>query len=144
MDKLSQEIRSQVMSRIRGKNTKPEMEVRSLLHRLRYRFRLHCRDLPGTPDIVMSSRRTLIFVQGCFWHRHEGCRDSGIPKSNTEFWLKKLEGNVVRDKRNHELLLNMGWQVIIVWECETSDMDMLSERLKREILQPNPPKRSTK
>lgn len=134
MDLLTPEERSKNMSRIGNKDTRPEKIVRSLLHRLGFRFRLHRRGLPGTPDIVMPGRKIIIFVHGCFWHRHEGCKDAGIPKTNTEFWTKKLNKNVERDKVNSEALNRMGWHIIKIWECETKDIKNLADRLTKEIL----------
>ena len=117
-DTLTKEKRSWNMSRIAGKNTKPEILLRSLLHRKNFRFRLHDKRLPGKPDIVLPRYRTVIFVNGCFWHRHENCKCAYTPKSRQEFWLKKFEGTVRRDREKQEMLENMGWQVIVVWECE--------------------------
>ncbi len=106
------------MSRIAGKNTKPEILLRSLLHREGFRFRLHDKRFPGKPDIVLPRYRTVIFVNGCFWHRHENCKYAYAPKSRREFWLKKFDETVKRDRTNQEMLVNMGWQVIVVWECD--------------------------
>ncbi len=117
-DTLTKEKRRWNMSRITGKNTKPEILLRSLLHREGFRFRLHDKRLPGKPDIVLPRYRTAIFVNGCFWHRHKDCKFSYTPKSRKEFWLTKLEGTVKRDRKKQEALTNMGWQVIVVWECE--------------------------
>ncbi|HBA70790.1 MAG: very short patch repair endonuclease [Geobacteraceae bacterium GWC2_55_20] len=121
------------MSRIKGRNTKPELAVRSLLHRMGYRFRLHRADLPGKPDIVLSRYRTVIFVHGCFWHRHKDCRFAYTPKSRTEFWLKKLESNVIRDIQVKSDLELLGWRVITLWECELRDMDQLAARLDADL-----------
>jgi len=118
MDIVSSDKRSEMMSRIRGQDTKPEILVRSLLHRLGYRFRLHGRDLPGTPDIILPRHKKIIFVHGCFWHRHEGCKDATIPKTRTEWWLDKLNKNGERDKKNLENLQSSGWKVITIFECE--------------------------
>ena len=107
------------MSRIRGKDTKPELRVRSQLHRMGYRFRLHRKDLPGRPDIVLPKYDTVIFVHGCFWHRHKGCRACYTPKTRPEFWKKKFGGNIRRDRTNINLLRKQGWKVLIIWECET-------------------------
>lgn len=117
-DLLSKEKRSWNMSRIKGKNTKPEILLRSLLHKRGFRFRLHDKRLPGKPDIVLPKYQTVIFVNGCFWHRHQNCKYSYTPKSRQEFWLKKFEKTVSRDKEKRDLLSSMGWQVITVWECE--------------------------
>jgi DNA mismatch endonuclease (patch repair protein) len=107
------------MSRIRGKDTTPEMAVRSALHRLGYRFRLHGKGLPGRPDIVMPRYRTVVFVHGCFWHRHAGCRNCTTPTNNRDFWVAKLAGNAARDKKHALALRRLGWRVMVVWECQT-------------------------
>lgn len=120
-DVVSPEKRSQMMSGIRGKNSLPEMLVRRALFAMGYRFRLHRRDLPGTPDIAMPSRRIAIFVHGCFWHVHQGCKYKRTPSTRTEFWTTKLYGNVERDQRAVDRLAEMGWRVLIVWECSTRD-----------------------
>lgn len=122
MDKLSKEQRSRNMAAIRSKNTKPEIAIRSLLHSLGYRFRLHRKDLPGKPDIVLPRYRTVIFINGCFWHQHPGCRQATVPGSNVEFWQRKLQSNVARDIRNRELLQAAGWNVLVIWECEIPDI----------------------
>ncbi len=127
-DNRTPESRSALMSRIGGKNTAPELTVRRLLHSLGYRFRLHRRELPGTPDIVFPSRRKAIFVNGCFWHAH-GCRIGRPPKSRPEFWRPKLDRNRARDKRNKSELRAMGWAVLTVWQCQTRKPDMLSTKL---------------
>ena len=112
------EQRSYNMSQIKGRNTKPEKTLRSLLHRNGFRFRIHYSKLPGRPDIVLPKYRSVIFVHGCFWHRHPGCRYAYTPKSRTEFWNEKLNGNVERDRENISMLRKAGWYPIIVWECE--------------------------
>jgi DNA mismatch endonuclease (patch repair protein) len=117
------------MSRIRGRNTKPELAVRSLLHRLGYRFRLHVRDLPGRPDIVLSRHRLVVLVHGCFWHRHSGCRFGYAPKTRVDFWRKKFEGNIRRDREVQLALKKIGWRVMVVWECEVKDVRRLNRRL---------------
>ena len=117
------------MSRICSKNTKPELLVRSLLHRLGFRFRLHRKDLPGKPDIVLPKHKTVIEVRGCFWHRHQGCKDASTPKTNTEFWETKFLNTVNRDKNNIKQLKKTGWNTIVVWECETVDINRLSHKL---------------
>lgn len=117
------------MGRIKGRDTAPEVQVRSILHRAGYRFRLHRKDLPGKPDIVLPRHKTAIFVHGCFWHRHKGCSNCSTPKSNVEFWEAKFSGNVERDRRNVKKLQNSGWRVVVVWECELSRPDELSSRL---------------
>lgn len=130
MDRVSQETRSAVMSKVRSRNTKPEMLVRSLLHGLGFRFRLHRKDLPGKPDIVFPSRRAAIFVHGCFWHQHSGCSKATIPETRKEFWKGKLQRNVERDAENVTALRSCGWHVLILWECETKDVAALSARLQ--------------
>lgn len=118
MDIWSKQKRSEVMSKIRGKNTKPEMILRSLLFRQGFRFRVHKKDLPGKPDIVLPKYKTVIFVHGCFWHYHKECREGRIPSTNTKFWEGKLFNNVEKDARYKETLEKMGWNVLTVWECE--------------------------
>lgn len=118
VDTLTPAQRSERMSRIRSRDTKPEIVLRSALHRLGFRFRLHGRRLPGKPDIVLPRYRTAIFVHGCFWHRHKGCKVATTPKSNTDFWVIKFDRNVARDARNVEELRRAGWRVLTVWECE--------------------------
>ena len=120
MDSLTKERRSWNMSRIRSTNTKPEIIVRSFLHKNGFRFRLHVKDLPGHPDIVLPKYKTVIEVRGCFWHRHPGCKYATTPSSNTEFWQAKFKQNIKRDKRHAGELNALGWQVIVVWECETN------------------------
>lgn len=124
------------MSGIRGKNTKPELLTRRALFAAGYRFRLHRRDLPGAPDIVMPGRKIAIFVHGCFWHLHAGCKNAKLPSTRPEFWLGKLEGNVARDRRAVEALLLSDWRVLTVWECATRDhlsLSALSETLSNWI-----------
>jgi len=132
-DRLTVRERSWNMSRIRSKDTKPEIAVRSLLHRMGYRFRLHRRDLPGKPDIVLPKHRTVVLVHGCFWHRHKGCKYAYIPRSRVDFWEKKFAENVERDNRNRKDLRREGWKVIVVWECQLRDPNRLVMRLASEI-----------
>jgi len=120
-DSISKERRGWNMSRIPSKNTRPEMVVRSILHQNGYRFRLHRNDLPGKPDVVLPKFNTSIFVNGCFWHRHKDCKLAYTPKSNVNFWNKKFDENIKRDKSNYLLLKNDGWNVIVIWECEVYD-----------------------
>jgi DNA mismatch endonuclease, patch repair protein len=134
-DNRSVESRSALMSRIGGKDTAPELAVRRLLHALGYRFRLHRKELPGTPDIVFPSRRKVIFVNGCFWHAH-GCRIGRPPKSRPEFWLPKLERNRSKDKRNRRNLRRMGWAVLTVWQCQTKSAEQLESDLSSFLGQP--------
>jgi len=121
MDILDKEKRHQLMSKIRTKNTKPEMVVRHRLHSWGFRFRLHLKDLSGTPDIVLPKYKTVIFVNGCFWHHHEGCSKSNLPTTNEEFWRKKIIGNIDRDQRNILDLNKQGWHVLSIWECEVKN-----------------------
>ncbi len=130
-DRISPEKRSWNMSRIRGKDTKPELRVRSQLHRMGYRFRLHRKDLPGRPDIVLPKYDTVIFVHGCFWHRHKGCRFAYTPKTRVEFWQTKFDLNVRRDRRNEAALRKRGWRIIRIWECRTGDPQKLQQQLAR-------------
>jgi len=130
MDSLTPEKRSWNMSRIRSKNTKPEIIVRSLLHHMGYRFRIHRRDLPGTPDIVLPKYNAVIFVHGCFWHRHPGCPYAYTPKSRVEFWEKKFSDAVRRDKQALHELKELGWKVLVVWECETKNLESLQQNLQ--------------
>jgi DNA mismatch endonuclease (patch repair protein) len=120
-DVVSTARRSQMMSGIKAKNSRPEMLVRKALFAMGHRFRLHRRDLPGTPDIVMSGRKIAIFVHGCFWHSHHGCRYAKVPSTRTEFWSAKLQTNIERDQRVADKLAEMGWRVLNVWECSTRD-----------------------
>lgn len=129
VDRLTTDERSRNMSRIRGKNTKPEIVVRRILRGLGVGYRLHVRDLPGRPDIVMAGRRRIIEVRGCFWHRHLGCRFAYTPKTRLEFWQAKFDANVARDRRNEDVLIQAGWRVLTVWECETSDATVLRDRI---------------
>lgn len=140
-DRLTKAQRSDNMSRIRGKNTKPEIIVRSLIHRLGLRFRLHTSGLPGRPDVVLRRHETVVFVHGCFWHRHRNCKDAGIPKTRTEWWREKLEGNAKRDRKNARSLKRNGWRVITVWECETGKPDRLKSRLEKLLLNRSVPGR---
>jgi DNA mismatch endonuclease (patch repair protein) len=128
MDKLTAERRSWNMSRIKGRNTVPEKRVRSLLHRLGFRFSLHIKDLPGHPDILLRRHETAIFVHGCFWHRHAGCKNSVLPKTREEFWAAKLDGNVKRDRRSATALRRQGWKVLTIWECEIENELKLSRK----------------
>ena len=128
-DVFTKTKRSELMSRIKNRNTRPEMTVRSMLHRMGYRFRLHRADLPGKPDIVLPRYKTVIFVHGCFWHRHKDCRFAYTPKSRTDFWLKKLESNAIRDQQVKTDLERLGWRVITVWECELRVSEQLAARL---------------
>ena len=127
-DKLTPERRSWNMSRIRSRDTGPELKVRSLLHGLGFRFRLHLKHLPGKPDIVLPKYKTVVFVHGCYWHSH-GCKDSGIPKTNSDFWIEKLNANRARDVATRQRLEQLGWNVCVVWECELKNPEQLIARL---------------
>ena len=129
VDTVSPDIRSRIMAQVKSKDTKPEMTVRRLLHGLGYRYRLHRRDLPGRPDLVFPSRRRIVFVNGCFWHRHSSCSRATVPVTNREFWSEKFERNRDRDRRNYVLLADRGWEVMIVWECELRDLPKLAGSL---------------
>lgn len=141
MDNLAPSRRSWNMSRIKGSNTGPERIVRSILHRMGYRFRLHRKDLPGKPDITLARHKTIVFVHGCFWHRHKGCKDATMPKTRRNFWRNKLKGNTARDKLKQEVLHASGWRVI-VWECDTEDIGKLRDCFQR-LLGGNPTKLHT-
>lgn len=134
MDKISKEHRRWNMSRIKSRDTEPEKAVRSLLHRMGYRFRLHRADLPGRPDIVLPRYNAVIFVHGCFWHRHENCKFAYFPKSRIGFWENKFRKNVERDKRVIESLKKLGWRVLIIWECEIFCCSSLARRIRRFLL----------
>lgn len=123
--------RSELMRRVRGKDTAPERAVRRVAHALGYRFRLHRRDLPGTPDLVFPRLRRAIFVHGCFWHRHEGCARTTTPKTRAAYWREKFEQNIRRDRRNLAALRDLGWEVLVVWECQTFERAELLARLSR-------------
>ncbi len=128
-DTLSPAERSERMGRVRNKDTKPEMRVRRLVHSLGYRYRLHYGRLPGRPDIAFPERRKVIFVHGCFWHRHEGCSRCRMPKSRREYWAPKLEKNRLRDIETRAKLEELGWDVLVVWECETEEAAGLPGRI---------------
>lgn len=132
-DIFNPEKRSEIMSHIKGRNSGPELAVRSLLHRMGYRFRLHQKALPGRPDIVLPRYRSVIFVHGCFWHRHKDCRFAYTPKSRIDFWKAKFEANIIRDEKVNSDLERLGWQVIIVWECELRKPDQLCSRLMTSL-----------
>lgn len=115
------------MSGISGKNTKPEVTVRKVLHKMGFRYRLHVASLPGCPDIVLPKYKKIIFVNGCFWHGHSGCKRSARPHTNADFWNKKIEGNISRDKKIEEELERLGWSVLIIWQCQIKDRDILQK-----------------
>jgi DNA mismatch endonuclease (patch repair protein) len=130
-DTLTREQRSQRMALVRGRDTKPELVVRSIAHRLGYRFRLHRRDLPGTPDLVFPRLHRVVFVHGCFWHRHARCSLARLPKSRHEFWTPKLEGNRERDAKKIAALRRAGWKTLVVWECQLRDQGRVQRALAR-------------
>lgn len=130
MDRLTVERRSWLMSRVPQRGSTPELRVRRAAHALGLRFRLHRRDLPGTPDVVFPRHKVALFVHGCFWHRHVGCRKASTPKSRVDFWQSKFDRNVVRDGENASALERSGWRVETVWECETRNPEDLQARLK--------------
>ncbi|MGZ8245445.1 very short patch repair endonuclease [Methylomagnum sp.] len=136
-DPLSAAQRSELMSRIRAKDTRPELTVRRLVHRMGLRFRLHVRNLPGCPDLVFPRLRKVVFVHGCFWHRHPNpeCKLTRLPKSRAEFWRRKLEGNRHRDRVKQEALLDLGWRFLVIWECELRDIPNLVDKLRMFLVE---------
>jgi DNA mismatch endonuclease, patch repair protein len=130
VDSLSKDQRSKQMALIKNKDTRPERMVRQLVYHLGYRYRLHDGRLPGRPDIVLSKTRKVIFVHGCFWHRHSNCKNARLPKSKLDFWLPKLESNKMRDTRTRARLRQLGWRVFVVWECQLKRVDGLAARLQ--------------
>lgn len=130
-DVFSKEKRSWIMGRVRGRDTGPEMTVRRMIHAMGFRFRLHRKDLPGRPDIVLPGRRKIVFVHGCFWHGHAGCPRSRRPETNKEFWDRKIDGNIKRDKKIKAELKRLGWKALVVWECRTRTPDDLMKILER-------------
>jgi DNA mismatch endonuclease (patch repair protein) len=135
-DRLTRERRSWNMSRIRSRDTAPEKRVRSALHRAGYRFRLHSKQLPGRPDVVLPKHRTVVFVHGCFWHRHKDCRFAYTPKSRVAFWQEKFRRNVERDRRSALELRRLGWKVVTVWECEVERPEKWLRRLQKLLPAP--------
>lgn len=131
-------MRTFIMRSVPQKNTSIELVVRSLLHACGLRFRLHRRDLPGTPDITLPKYQTVIFVHGCFWHRHPGCRYASTPKTHQNYWLPKFAANIERDVRKEAQLRELGWRVLVVWECETKNIKALEKRLRLEFGLPEP------
>lgn len=129
-DHVPTEKRSEIMRAVRGKDTRPERLVRSAAHRLGLRFRLHDPRLPGRPDMVLRRWKTVIFINGCYWHRHRGCRKATTPKSNVEFWEAKFAGNQKRDQRNYRQLAKLGWRVVVLWQCEVESIDEAMARLR--------------
>lgn len=134
MDTISKRARSRNMARIRSKDTQPELAVRSAAHRLGYRFRLHRRDLPGSPDLVFPRLRAVIFVHGCFWHKHARCADGRVPQTRRQYWVPKLNGNKRRDARNARRLRALGWRVGVIWACQAEDPARLARTLSTVLL----------
>ena len=132
---MTPEQRSALMRKVRSKDTTPEMRVRRALHAKGFRYRLHHSDLPGKPDLVLSRYRTCIFVHGCFWHGHESCRKSSVPKTNTDFWVKKISRNQDRDRKVQTLLEDIGWRVVTVWECQTEKSEILEKLIEEIVLE---------
>ena len=133
INKVSEQ-RSKNMAAIKSKNTKPEIKVRKVLHSMGYRFRLHSKNLPGSPDIVLPKYKTVIFVHGCFWHRHQNCKYASTPKTRQEFWNKKFNENINRDKINQENLSSKGWKIIIIWECEIKNKKINLEQIFKKVI----------
>ncbi len=129
MDTVSAKRRSEIMSRVRGTNTRPELTVRRLVHAMGFRYRLHRRDIPGVPDLAFIGARKVIFVHGCFWHRHPGCPNTRTPKSNVGFWRAKLTANRRRDLANARKLAASGWRMLVVWECETGNLNLVRRKV---------------
>jgi DNA mismatch endonuclease (patch repair protein) len=132
-DNLTPEQRKNTMKRVRSQDTKPEMQVRRIVHAMGYRYRLHRRDLPGRPDLVFAGKRKVIFVHGCFWHGHDCPRGKRRPQTNGGYWVKKLEGNRARDIRNQSALIDNGWGVMVIWECQLSNLEGIRRKI-REFL----------
>ena len=132
MDTLTPEQRSERMSRVKGKGSAAELYVRRLVHRMGYRFRLHAAELPGKPDLIFPARRKIIFVHGCFWHRHPdpSCRLARLPKSRQDFWIPKLEGNRLRDERTQQALGALGWRSLVIWECQLGDPAFIENEIR--------------
>jgi DNA mismatch endonuclease (patch repair protein) len=126
--------RSYIMSRIKGKDTQPELLVRRLIYGMGFRYRLHRKDLPGKPDITFSSRKKVIFVHGCFWHQHHGCKVKHIPKSNIDYWKPKLRRTIIRDKANQKKLIAEGWKYLILWECQLKNIDIVKQNIQNFLV----------
>jgi len=136
MDTVSAKRRSEIMALVKSKGTRPEVAVRKMVFGMGYRYRLNRSELPGKPDLVFPGRKKVIFVHGCFWHRHEGCPNARIPKSRVEFWKRKLERNAQRDREVQVELERMGWEYLIIWECELKDMEAIASRVKSFLERP--------
>lgn len=135
-DTLTQDERSRLMAKVRGKDTGPERMVRSLLQRAGYRFRLHVSELPGTPDIVLPRLRAVVLVHGCFWHRHKGCKEATTPKTHRKYWADKFARNIANDRKHSRELRRLGWRVIVIWECHLKHPDRVQSRLQRLLKSP--------
>lgn len=133
-DVFSPEKRAWIMSRVKGGNTKPELAVRSMIHRMGFRYRLYRKDLPGCPDIVLPKHKKVVFVHGCFWHGHKKCNRSKRPTSNIRFWNEKLDGNIERDRKIHRQLRRLGWKSLVVWQCELKRPELVQRRLERFLI----------
>lgn len=133
VDTRTKEKRSEIMSMVRSKDTKPELLIRRLIYGMGFRYRLHCKGLPGKPDIVMIGRKKIVDVRGCFWHGHEGCKYGQLPKSREGFWREKINRNRERDSKNQRMLGEAGWRVLVVWQCELKNIDTLKKRLHEFI-----------
>jgi len=129
MDRVSKEKRSEIMGKVNSKNTGPELIVRKILHRLKYRFRLHKKNLPGNPDIVLPKHKKIIFVHGCFWHGHENCSKGRLPKTNQQYWQDKIISNRKRDLKAIEELNKLGWKVLVVWSCQIKNQEQLENHI---------------
>jgi len=132
VDKFSKHKRSEIMSHIKSKNTKPEITVRKIIYSLGYRYRLHRKDLPGKPDLAFIKKKKVIFINGCFWHGHSGCKKSALPDTNYEFWNNKIKNNVNRDTLNYQRLKDMGWKYLVIWQCELKNDK--PENIKSKII----------
>lgn len=132
VDKFSKQKRSEIMSHIKSKNTKPEMTVRKIIYSLGYRYRLHRKDLPGKPDLAFINKKKVIFINGCFWHGHSGCNKSALPDTNYEFWNDKIKNNINRDTLNYKRLKDMGWKYLVIWQCEIKKDNI--ENIKSNII----------
>jgi DNA mismatch endonuclease (patch repair protein) len=129
-DKFTPQERSRIMARVKSRDTAPEKMVRKILHRMGYRFRLRSAKLPGKPDVILPKHKKIVFVHGCFWHGHEGCRRSLRPASNSEYWNRKIDRNIARDARVQQELKEMGWKVLVIWQCQMRDASTVEERLE--------------
>jgi DNA mismatch endonuclease (patch repair protein) len=139
MDTVSKERRSEIMAAVKARDTAPEIQLRRMIHAMGYRYRLHGKDLPGRPDLIFPARRKIIFVHGCFWHHHANCSGGRMPKTRADFWSTKLQRNVSRDEEVESSLRKLGWDVLVVWECELRGLDLVRERVVRFLGELTPP-----